>query len=124
MMLGSIKGTLLGGLLGLEDHFQNSAHGFIQNLFIQFARTNGIDHLLYEQVMLARHFQIQPTFEGGHTVAYSAPIGNHKAFKAPIVLEDLRQQMIILRGKSTVHLVVGAHYGIRLAHFHGFFKSG
>ena len=54
---------------------------------------------------------------------YRTPVGNDGALKAPFVLENFSEELTVLRAPDGIHLVVGAHYRIRLCLFDGYFKA-
>ena len=63
----------------------------------------------------AGHHQVAPRPKGGDPVRDAAPVGDHRAVKAPLLPENVRQELPVLSAVDAVDLVVGAHHGGRAA---------
>ena len=70
------------------------------------------------------HFQGGTVLYAKRMVVRSAPVCDHRAFEAPLVTENVLQQMLVFVGVNTVYLVVAAHNGFRAALFDGNLKTG
>ena len=82
---------------GLEDDAQNAAHRFIQHGLVQLAGPHGVYHGLHASILRAGHFQIETAAQRSHPIVHRAPIGDHQPLKAPFVLEDVHQQVMMFR---------------------------
>ena len=107
-----------GGGGGLEDDIQNTAHGFVQQRFVQFATAHGRDHRLHPAVAGAGHFQVQTALQRLHPVMDGAPVGHHQTLEAPLAFEDVHQQFVVFGAIGAVELVVRAHHRPRPRLFH------
>ena len=63
----------------------------------------------------AGHHQVAPRPKGGDSVRDATPVGDHRAVKAPLLPENVRQELPVLGAVDAVDLVVGAHHGGRAA---------
>ena len=57
-------------------------------------------------------------------VIISAPVGDHKAVKAPFGAEDFFQQVGVFIGVNAVNHIVGRHDGLGMSFLHGNLKAG
>ena len=57
-------------------------------------------------------------------VVGSTPVGDHSALVAPVVDQNVLQEVLVFVGVNAVDLVVGAHDGLGLAFLYGNLKTG
>ena len=106
----SVELAAFGRRLGLENNGEYPPHGFVEVSLVQLAAAHGLDHGLHPALSRAGHLQIQPALQRLDPVVHRAPVGHHQAFEAPLVLEDIDQQLVVLGAVGSVELVVGAHH--------------
>ena len=111
--VGSVRGGILVEARGLDDVFEHAAHVAIHILDVELAFFHTLDDLLYlsglsglHEVVAGLHFT-----DGGQTCADANPVGHHDAFKAPVLTQDLRQQVVVAHRELAVHLIIGGHDG-------------
>jgi hypothetical protein len=90
---GSIEGRALGRFLGLEDDAQNAAHRFVEHGLVELAAAHGLHHGLHAARLGPGISRSRPALQRGHAIVHRAPVGDHKALEAPLVLEDLHQHL-------------------------------
>ncbi len=119
-----VEVSLIGSLFGFEHNVQDAADRFIKNGFIQFPGANRFHNLLYAPLLRTGHFKIKAGLERGHTVMYRSPIRDDQALEAPLVFENIGQQVVMFRAVHAVEFIVGTHHHPGFSLFNGFFKSG
>ena len=72
----------------------------------------------------SRHFQGRTVLYTERMVVRSTPVSDNRAFEAPLVTENVFQQMLVFVGVNTVYLVVAAHNRFRATLFDGNLKTG
>ena len=72
----------------------------------------------------AGHLQIEAVVGRGHAVVGGVPVGHQNALEAPIALEHLQVEELVLRGVDAVDQVVGVHHRIHVALGDGGLKGG
>ncbi len=124
MMGGHVEFTLLGRFGRAADDGQDAAGGFVHHRLIQFAVAHRLDDGIDARLLGAGHFQVQPGLQRRHPVVHRAPVGDDKALKTPLVLQDVGQQAVVFGGVGSVDLVVGAHHRPGLGLGHGLLERG
>ena len=74
---------------------QDAAHRFVQHGLVQLAAAHGLDHRLHPARLRAGHLQVQAALQRRHPVVHRAPVGDDQALEAPLVLEDVHQQLVM-----------------------------
>ena len=69
------------------------------------------------------HLQVGARPDALHVVVGAAPVGHHKAVEAPLVPEDLLEQVPVLIGVGAVDAVVGRHDGLGVPLLHRDLKA-
>ena len=69
--------------------------------------------------LAAGHFEIHAGVYRARGGVGAAPIGNHEAFEAPLLLEDVVEQVRVLGAIQAVHLVVCRHHRPHTGLLHG-----
>ena len=117
-------GSLLHCLIGGVHHRQQ----FLETLVNVFFGHTALLHGLYksQRTVWARdgHHQVGTVFHAQGMVIVCAPVGDHKAIKAPFGAEDFFQQMGIFIGVNAVNHIVGRHDGLGMSFLHGNLKAG
>jgi hypothetical protein len=93
---------------------KNATHMIIKLLHGDCSRLNGIFQLLAVEVV-HRFFIVQTRSRCLRRAVGATPIGEYEAFELPVLLENIRQQILVLTGGLTVHRVVSAHHGTRMS---------
>ena len=57
---------------------------------------DGFDHRLRAARLRAGHLQVEAALERLHPVVHRAPVGDHQSVEAPLVLEDIHEQRVVL----------------------------
>ena len=111
-------------LVEREHHWQQFPQTVIQRGFLQPA----FPHRLYQLHGAVRagggHHQRRAVFHALGMEVVSAPVGDHKAVKAPVLPQNFLQQVAVFVGVAAVDLVVGGHDGLGMAFLDGNFKTG
>ena len=113
---------LLGADRILFDELQNVFNGFVERFHGKGAVFETCHDLPAAVFGVARHFEIEPRFEGSDSIMRGAPIGHHKAVKAPLFAENIGEEPLVLRTERAIDGVVGAHEGRGLCGFHDALK--
>ena len=113
-----------GGLVGGQNDVQQLVHPQVDLTLGEFPRLQGGHQFPVAVADGAGHFQVAARLDARGLAVAAAPVGDHKAVKAPLVPEDFRKQMGILIGVGAVYFVVGGHDGLGAALFDGNFKVG
>ena len=96
-----------------DQHTQDVAHGPVDVLLPQLA---GFQQLLDGKAVVVHgehHFHVEARLEAAFGVVDAVDkIRHHKAIKAPLVPEDVGQQLFTCAAVVAVELVVGAHDGL------------
>ncbi len=72
----------------------------------------------------AGHFEVEAVVGGGHAVIGGVPVGHEHALEAPIALENLVIEEVVLGGVNAVDQVVGVHDRINVALDDGGLEGG
>ena len=113
-----------GGLVGGQNHVQQLVYPQVDLAFGDLARLQGGHQLPVAVADGAGHLQVAARLDAGGLAVAAAPVGDHKAVKAPLVPEDLGEQVGVLVGVGAVHFVVGGHDGLGVALLDGDLKVG
>ena len=113
-----------GGLMGGQDHVQQLVYPQVDFAFGDLALFQGGHQLPVAVADGAGHLQVAARLDAGGLAVAAAPVGDHKAVKAPLVPEDLGEQVGVLVGVGAVYLVVGGHDGLGMALLDGDLKVG
>jgi hypothetical protein len=73
---------------------------------------------------IGAHFYISAVVNGLHGVMHRAPIADDNAFEAPLLFQDLVDQVLVLGTPLPAELIIGPHQRIHLANLHRGFKTG
>ena len=107
-----------------ENHLQKLIHPLIQHRLGQGALLHGLHDIMHAAVSGTRHFQVAAVLYAQGMVIAAAPVRYHDAVKAPLLPQDLLQQVRVLIGIDAVDLVVGGHDGLGLPLLHRNFEAG
>ena len=118
VVLIHVEGLALQRLDGVgdgQDHVQQLVHPPVQQLLAEPAGLHGVDQLQVGVAPGGGHLQMGARPDALHMVVGAAPVGHHEALEAPLVPEDLLQEMLVLVGVGPVDAVIGGHDGLGLA---------
>ena len=108
---------------GCEHNLQQLPQPLIQRLFRHPAFLNGFHQTDGAVRAGDGHYQIGAGLHARGVIVVSAPVGDHHAVKAPLIAQNLREQVVILIGIGLIDLVVAGHNGLGLALSDGNLKS-
>lgn len=100
---------LLGADRVLFDELQNVFNGFVERFHGKGAVFEPCHDLPAAVFGVARHFEIEPRFEGSDSIMRGAPVGHHEPVKAPFFAENIGEEPLVLRTERAIDGVVGAH---------------
>ena len=127
--MGLEVGIVAGGIVAeagcLHDVLQHTAHVAVDIGDVELAVLHTGDDLLHLLGLSWFHQVVAGMYlaDGGQTVADANPVGHHDAFEAPVVAQDLCQQVVVAHRILAVDLVVGRHDGPRLALTDGYLEA-
>ena len=101
----------LNGFVRRKCQLQQLIHSFIKGVLAELARFQCFQHPARRAQTRRRHFQRRAVFHALHMVIGTAPVGDDCAIKAPILAQDIQQQVLVFVGVHTVHLIIGGHDG-------------
>ena len=115
--MGLEVGTVGGGVFVetrcLDDVFEHAAHVAVDILDIELAALHALDDFLglgrlsgLHEVVAGLHLS-----GGGQTFADTDPVGHHDALEAPVVAQDLGEQVVVTHRELAVDLVIRGHDG-------------
>ena len=110
--------------IGGEHQLQQLVHPGIHRGFRQTALLHGLHQPLGRAKAGAGHFQCGAFAHTLHMVVGAAPVGDHGPVIAPLAVQDILQQVMVLVGVGAVDPVVGGHDALGPALFHGDLKAG
>ncbi len=92
----------------LHNHFQHLRYAFVQGLAVHGPVRNGFYQFLVLLFRSRCNEGVAGINLGDYAVA-AAPVGDNQAFIAPFAQQDVPQQFRVLRGISSVEVVVRSH---------------
>ena len=126
-----VVGILVKGLGGFGYRFAGGKH-HVQQLFQALVHIRLADFALFYRFHKAHgavragggHHQVGACLDPCRVVIVSAPVGDHKAVKAPLLPKNFRKQMGVFVGIGAVYYIVAGHDGLGPALGDGHFKGG
>ena len=112
------------GGTGGEYHREQFVHPLVYQLLADFAGLHCLHQLLPGVAAAGGHFQMGACPDTLHIVVGGAPVGDHKALKAPLIPEDVLQKMLVFVGIDPVNPIVGGHNALGVGLLHHDFKAG
>ena len=109
--------------------FQDPRHIPVQHLLVQQVVFHPVQYLVIEirshRIIDKKtgHDQIRSGTHLRHAVVRITPVRHHQSAIAPLIPQHCLQQLLVLRGIISVHLVVSCHHAPGIGLFHGNFKS-
>ena len=107
-----------------QDDGQEFSGYVIQARFAQFAFLHRFDDFFIVDAVAGGHFQVQARCNTGRPFIDGAPVGNDKAFEAPLFFQDIIQKVRILGSVYPIDLVVSTHDRPGLRFLDGNFECG
>ena len=111
-------------LLRLADDGQQPLHRCVERGFVQLATAHRFHDSPRALRLRSGHLQVQPGGQRRDPVVHRTPVRHDHAFKAPLFLEHLRQQVMVLRSVRAVQAVIGAHHRPGLGFLHRVLERG
>ena len=124
MVAGGVERAALRCLGRLEDDAQDPGDRLVQHGLVQPAAADRFDHGRCPPWLGAGHLQVETALQGRHPIMHRAPVGDDQPFEAPLVFEDVDQQLVVLGTVGPVELVVGAHHRPGLSFLHRGLEGG
>ena len=107
-----LAGGFFHGCGGGKHQFQQLVHPQVDLLLGQAALGDRLQQLACPAQTRGGHFQRRTVLHALHMVVGAAPVGDDCAVKAPLLAQDIHQQVMVLVSIDIVHLVVGGHDGL------------
>src|SRR5579871_4399602 len=110
-----VDGLLLRDLWLLEktgsiQQAQQAAHALIESRLCHLAALDGLQQLLATPLRMW-HLQVESGIHrGGGAFDRKEPVGHDHSIETPLVPQNLRKQIRMLRGGNAVDVVVGRHH--------------
>ena len=108
-----VRGGILVETGCLDDVFQHTANVAIHIGDIELAAVHTLDDLLnlgwlswFHEIVACLYFR-----DGGQTIANANPVCHHNTFIAPVLTQNLRQQVEVTHRELSVHLIIRCHDG-------------
>ncbi len=100
----------------LDDIFQYTTHIAVNILHAEFATLHAFDYLLYLSGLSWFHQVVASMnlIDSGQSIADTNPVGHHDTLIAPILTQNLRQQVVITHRELTIYLIITGHNGPRV----------
>ena len=126
MMGVGVKGAggRFDGGLGVQHQLQQLVQPGVHVRFRNFAAFHGLHQLPDGVVAGEGHLQRGAVLHAEGVVVGAAPVGDDGALEAPVLPQDVLEQMGVLVGIGAVDEVVGGHDGLRLCLFDHDLKAG
>ena len=111
--VGGIAGGILVEARGFDDVLKHAAHVTIDIGDVETTVFYTVDDLLYLSRLTRFHEIIACLYltGGGQSLADADPVGHHDSFEAPVVTEDLGEQVVVAHRELAVDLVIRGHDG-------------
>ena len=107
-----------------QNHVQQLIHPAVNGLPADFPVLDGLDQLQVGVPPGGGHLQVGARPDALHMLVGAAPVGDDKAVEAPLVPQNLLEQVVILVGVDPVDPVVGGHEGLGPTLLDGDLKAG
>ena len=105
-------GIVAGGIFveagSLDDVFQHAAHVAVDIGDIEFAILHTIDDFLYLCRLSGFHQVVAGMYlaDGGQSLTDTNPVSHDNTLEAPVVTQDLRQQVVVTHRELAVDLII------------------
>ena len=115
--VGIVRGRVLAEAGCLHDIFQHAAHVAVDISNIEFTALHPFNNLLYLGRLSWLHKVVASLYlgNGGQSFANANPVSHHDTLIAPVVAQNLGQQVVVAHRELAINLVVGCHNGPRVA---------
>ena len=117
-------GAVGGGGVGGENDVQQLVHPLVHLGLREGTGLQGGKNLPVAVAAGAGHLQVAARPDRLGVVIGAAPVGDHKAVKAPLLPKYIGEQPGVIVGVGAVNQVVGGHNGLGVALLHRNFKVG
>ena len=114
--VGIVRGRILLEAWGLHDILQHATHVTIHIGDVELSALYTLDNLVHLCRLSWLHQIVTGLYlsDGRQTFANTNPVGHHDTLKAPVLAQDLGQQVAVTHRVLTVNLVVRRHHGPRV----------
>ena len=120
-----VRSGILMEARGLDDVFQHAAHVAVDISDRELAIFHSLNDLLnlcglsgFHEVVAGMHLS-----DGLQTLTDAYPVGHHDPFIAPVVAQNLREQVVVAHRVLPVYLIVGGHDSPGVALTDGYLKA-
>jgi hypothetical protein len=112
--LGGVNGSFVGVFRNAErvcafDEAEDLADAGVEVFGEEFATVEGLADLLAAGIGRTRHFEVKAGLDGFDSRVGAKPVRHDETFKAPLIAEDMLEDLRVLADVRAIEAVVGGH---------------
>ena len=97
MMLFLVPDSGAVSLFGSVNELKHSSYALVKTLHRELSAVYSFNDEHIVLSVACRHFKVKSCLDTERSVINSAPVAHYKAFIAPVISENISQQILVLR---------------------------